>query len=212
MFLADNETEWDAPPEENWETMNKEERETTINGSLKILGNAKKHCTSPLILIDLLGDDASAALAQLKTKHLRKNRQDNLFINDVYRSVKYFDQKFQMRMERLLIGTVKSRNSTYEKREYGHRAIYKRIMDACSTERHTDATRLIGRADLPADAVNMITGALADVFGISCPRDFQHVGAYHCIANNDTLLAVSRKTSDGKSLLVQLASFLRRRY
>ena len=89
--------------------------------------------------------------------------------------MKYFCQKFQMRKERLLIGTEKSRNGTYEKREYGHRAIYKRIMDACSTERDTDATRLIGRADLPADAVDMITAASADVFGISCPRDFQHV-------------------------------------
>ena len=77
-----------------------------------------------------------------------------------------------MRMERLLIGAEKPRKSTYEKREYGHRAICKRIMDAYSTERHIDATRLIDRADLPADAVNMLTGASDDAFGISCPRDF----------------------------------------
>ena len=116
-----------------------------------------------------------------------------------------------MRTEMLLIDTEKSRNSTCEKREYSHRAICKPTVDACSTERHTDATRLIDRADLPADAVDMITAASTDVFGISCPRDFQHVGAYHCIANNDTLLAVPRKTSDGKSLLVQLASFFTKR-
>ena len=56
----------------------------------------------------------------------------------------------------------------------------------------------------------MITGASADVFGISSPREFQHVGIYHCITNDDTVLAVPRKTSDGKSLVVQLASFFRK--
>ena len=149
----------------------------------------------------------------MKTKHLRRKQQDNLFISDVYRSVKYFGQKFQRRMEILLRCNEKSRNSTYEKKEYDHRAICRRTTDACSqnTDRDTGATRLVGRADLPEDAVNMITGVSHDVFGISCPRDFQHVGAYHCIANNDTLLAVPRKTSDGKSLLVQLASFFTKR-
>ena len=68
--LLTDDTEWDFQPEEDWETMNESERETTINGNLKVLGNVKKKRMSPLILTDLLGDDAIAALAQLKTKHL----------------------------------------------------------------------------------------------------------------------------------------------
>ena len=213
MILADNATEWDGLPEENWETMSETERDTTINGNLKKLGNVKKQCMSPLILKDLLGDDANAGIAQLKTKHLRKKQQEDLFINDIYRSVKYFAQKFKRRREILLQCAEKSKKSSYERKEYWHREMYKQIIanKKREAERHAGATQLVGHKDLPKDAIKMITGASADVFGISSPREFQHVGIYHCITNDDTVLAVPRKTSDGKSLVVQLASFFQKR-
>ena len=56
----------------------------------------------------------------------------------------------------------------------------------------------------------MITGASNNMFSITSPQEFQHVGTHHCIANDNTLLAVPWKTSNGKSPIVQLVNFFQR--
>ena len=53
----------------------------------------------------------------------------------------------------------------------------------------------------------MLQAAAKEVFGIDTPREFQSIGANHCIYNDNTVLAVPRKTADGKILIVQLTSF-----
>ena len=55
-----------------------------------------------------------------------------------------------------------------------------------------------------------INAASEEVFGVSTPREFQYVGAYHTMINDDTVLAVPQKTASGKTLIVRLASFYRR--
>ena len=52
--------------------------------------------------------------------------------------------------------------------------------------------------------------ASTTVFGIPEPRIFQYEGAHQCSFNDDTVLAVSRPTAKGKTLIPQLTGFFRR--
>ena len=75
------------------------------------------------------------------------------------------------------------------------------------THSETVAPLLIPYDKLPKKQIKNIKAASASVFGIASPREFQYVGAYHCMFNDDTVLVVPQKTSSGKTLIVQIASF-----
>ena len=70
---------------------------------------------SPLILNDMLGDDAIALVKKIVKGHLKSVRRNRLVINDIYRSVKYFNQMFEKRRKALMINTKKSKDTTYAK-------------------------------------------------------------------------------------------------
>ena len=52
--------------EEDWQKMDKSEREESISSSLKKLGNIKRRPMSDLILKDMLGTDAECLLEKVK--------------------------------------------------------------------------------------------------------------------------------------------------
>ena len=66
---------------------------------------------------------------------------------------------------------------------------------------------LLQREDIPIQYIELIKAASNEVFGITSPRSFQYAGAHHIMFNNDIVMAVPQKTADGKTLIVQLASF-----
>ena len=108
----------DEDSEEDWDPLNEEERDSSIKGSLQKLGNVKKRRMSTFIMKDMLGDDAKSSLAGVKKSHAKNVRQNKLMINEIYRAVKYFDQKFKIRRNNLEKSIVQSRNQTYTKRNY----------------------------------------------------------------------------------------------
>ena len=63
--------------------------------------------------------------------------------------------------------------------------------------------------NIPERRKNAIIGAIQQVFGIDCPRDFQLEAINHCAGNNDTFLNVIRRTADGKSLIPLTVSLIR---
>ena len=83
--------------------------------------------------------------------------------------------------------------------------------EACAsvsrTHSETVTPLLLPHNKLPEDMMKIIKAASADVFGIASPREFQYVGAYHCMFNDDTVLAIPQKTTSGKTLIVQIASW-----
>mgnify|MGYP005632845693 CR=1 FL=1 len=79
-----DEAECEELTADNLETMNENERNATISGNLKKLGNVKKQHMSPLIMKDLLGDDGSAAVVHLKESHLKSKKRHKPVINEVY--------------------------------------------------------------------------------------------------------------------------------
>ena len=48
------------------------------------------------------------------------------------------------------------------------------------------------------------------MFDILQPRKFQYVATAHLILNRDTVLAILRKTADGKTLIPQLVGAIKR--
>lgn len=58
--------------------------------------------------------------------------------------------------------------------------------------------------------VAIIKDAANVFFNIAQPRDFQYVATAHLLINRDTLLAIIRKTADGKTLIPQLVSAIKR--
>ena len=76
-------------------------------------------------------------------------------------------------------------------------------------QERTSSPPLIECENVPREAKKLIRASTEDVYGIKIPRDFQYSGVYHCISNDNTVLAIPRRTSDGKTLVVQLASFFR---
>ena len=82
---------------------------------------------SPLILKDMLGDNAAALVSSIAKAHLKSVRRDCLVINDIYRSVKYFNQMFAERRKALMINAKKSKDATYEKPVYWYRDEFQKI-------------------------------------------------------------------------------------
>ena len=161
---------------------------------------------------NLLGDDADAKMMTVAKSHRKKRIQEDVFVNNVYRSVLYFSGKLQKRMERFSCNKNKSEKGTYNKRRYWYRDFYDRqcsamVKESCKTE---EATPLIQRRDVPDDIINLIQAILAEVFQVPEPRDFQYEGAHQYMFRNDTVIVVSQETASGKTLIVQLTSFGRR--
>ncbi len=63
-------------------------------------------------------------------------------------------------------------------------------------------------ADIPPALIDIITRASSEVLGIPSPRDFQYEAVAHCVLNRDTVLHVSRRTSDGKTFIPQMVGLL----
>ena len=106
----------------DWENLNEKKRESNIGNSLKQLANIKKKTKmSQFILKDMLGDDATALVSNIAKAHLKSVRCDCLVINDIYRSVKYFNQIFEERRKALMINTKKLKDATYAKLVYWYR-------------------------------------------------------------------------------------------
>ena len=76
---------------------------------------------SPLILKDMLGDNTTALVRNIIKSHLKSVRRDRLVINDIYRSVKYFDQMFEERRKALKINTKKLKDASYAKPMYWYK-------------------------------------------------------------------------------------------
>ena len=64
--------------------------------------------------------------------------------------------------------------------------------------------------NIPSWSIDMMKDASTTIFGIPEPRIFQYEGAHHCSFNDDTVLAFSRPTAEGKTLIPQLTGFFRR--
>ena len=89
-------------------TLNEKKRESTVESNLEVL-RVKKRQMSNFILKDLLGDDAEAKIKDIKKSHQKTLRWDQLRINEVYRAVRYFCEKFRVRPECLIINLEKSK-------------------------------------------------------------------------------------------------------
>ena len=125
--IDDNADVYDNP---DWDNLNETERETNISGTLKKLGNiTKKRSMSPLMLKDMLGADATALGISITKKYRKSKEDDSRIINDIYRSVKYFDQLFEKRRKRLHENIKRSKKGTYVKRQYWYRNEFRSIVN-----------------------------------------------------------------------------------
>ena len=68
---------------------------------------------------------------------------------------------------------------------------------------------VLGFGDIPEWLVECIQEASSEVLDIPHPRNFQYESVAHCALNKNTVLVVSRRTSDGKTLIPQLLGLLR---
>ena len=103
-------------------------------------------------------------------------------------------------------------NETYARHMYWFRDAYIRHYSpaASSAAKVVDPQPLQQCNEMTSNSHCVLQVATKEVFGIDSLRPFQSVGAYHCIYNDNTVLAVPRKTADGKTMIVQLTSLLRR--
>ena len=195
--------------EEDWERLDEGERNATIDSTLKKLGNITKKVASPLVLKDISGEDGDLALKNLAKSHRKRLARNKMIINDVYRSMKHFSQKFAARREGLKVSTATSKAGSYQQGNYWYRDEYGLLRASHhGTVTHEDGPPpLLQREDIPNRCIEMIKAASNEVFGIPSPRSFQYAGAHHIMFNDDVVMAVPRKTADGKTLIVQLASF-----
>jgi len=118
----------DKGNEEEWEKMTSDKRDALIGKSLNKLKVKKKAEMSSFIMKDMLGDNADAAIKDIKAKDLKDLRSYPLRVNEVYRAVKYFNQKFEVRRQRLKENLQKSLSKTYTKRRYSFRDDYYAMM------------------------------------------------------------------------------------
>ena len=65
----------------------------------------------------------------------------------------------------------------------------------------TAAPPLIPFNEIPERNLQIIKQAIAEVFRINIPREFQIKAINHLLMNNDTYLILIRRTADGKSLV-----------
>ena len=114
--------------EENWNEHDEKKKEATIDRSMKKLGNVKKRKMSKFILKDLLGSDAKLAIRGIAKSHQKLQKRHKLRINDIYRAVKYFDQKFKSRRALLQENARKSASESYSRRQYSWLDEYNTLM------------------------------------------------------------------------------------
>ena len=93
--LCDGDTPCDVV-EQDWERLEELEMQAAVAANLKVL-RVKKRCMSKFILKDLLGDDADFEIKDVKKAHEKVLRRERLRVNEVYRAVKYFRGKFDVR-------------------------------------------------------------------------------------------------------------------
>ena len=92
------------------------------------LGNIHKKGMSIIIMHDLLGGDGETSIKDIKKSHMKLLRRNQLRVNEMYRSVLYFQEKFKIRRERLKTNLTKSLNKQYEKRSYSWQDEYDAIV------------------------------------------------------------------------------------
>ena len=111
--------------EEDWETLNDDDRTTKISETLKKLcGNVKKKRMHANILKDVLGADGLHAIKGLGKKHTKKLRREKRKIESIYVAVKHFDEKMKKRRIMLHDNLKKSKDNTYSKPKYCWRDKY----------------------------------------------------------------------------------------
>ena len=109
--------------------MPRREGAISIGTNVKQLGNIKKKTImKKLILKDLLGEDANALIGKLKKSHLKTAKKEKLIINDVYRSVTYFNEVFDKRRALLKKNITHSKDKTYAKPTYWYRDEVRQIV------------------------------------------------------------------------------------
>ena len=112
-----------------------EERDSAIDEVMKRkLGNIKKKGMSSIIMNDLLGADGEATVKDIKKSHMKLLRRNQLRVNEIHRSVLYFQEKFNIRRERLKTNLSKSINNQYERRSYSWQDKYDAIMNEIRKE------------------------------------------------------------------------------
>ena len=113
----------------DWETLNDNERESNISNILKKLGNIMmKRRFDPLILKDMLGADADCLVPLLIKNHRHSKSVEELLINDIYRSVKYFSQVFEGRRKNLERNKKNSNDGSYSRKPYWFRNEFRCIV------------------------------------------------------------------------------------
>ena len=80
----------------DWERLDKDQNEETIAESLKSLSNVRRKKVSAFILKDLLGDEADSAIKTIKQEHKKALSRTCQEENNVFRAVKYFDEKIDV--------------------------------------------------------------------------------------------------------------------
>ena len=163
--------------EEDWERLEEGERNATINSTLKRLGNVTKKLMTPLILKDLLGEDGDLSLKNIMKSHQKRLSRNKMVINDVYRFMKYFGEKFDARRECLKINTAKSKAGNYQRRNYMYRNDYDllRASHPGMVANEDGPPPLLQGEDIPNQCIEMIKAASSEVFGITSPRTFQYI-------------------------------------
>lgn len=113
--------------EQDWEQLNEKEREEELGKNMKKI-KMKKKDMSPYIMKDMLGSDGDACIVNLKKSHTKTLRAHELRINEVYRAVRYFNVKFEKRMQRLQVSLQRSQSNTYSTTRYKWREDYDKLM------------------------------------------------------------------------------------
>ena len=74
--------------------MEGEQRGTTIDQAMKSL-KIKKTPMSAFIVKDMLGENPDSSLEKVARAHVKRKLKDRRVINDVYRSVRYYQINFE---------------------------------------------------------------------------------------------------------------------
>ena len=69
---------------------------------------------------------------------------------------------------------------------------------------------LVRLEDIPQQRQRLLRASILETFNISTPRPFQLEAINHCTFNDDTFISICRGTADGKSLVPQTLTILRR--
>ena len=79
-----------------------------------------------------------------------------------------------------------------------------------TTNQSTAPPHLVPFDEIPERNLRIIKDAIAEVYRIHTPRDFQIEAINHLITNDDTYLILIRRTADGKSLVPLTVATIRR--